>query len=463
MSFGGVGDLSFDEEGFFGHTRAIERLALMFNDIGYHGGDGNQSGSVNNNYQISPGNGQGSPSFATENQVGGGDTVAYLGTLNLPIFGGSDTVAGNPAGTGAVDWQQRRNLATSVASGAYATIVGGFDNTASGDYSFAVGNASVASGLSSVAINGTASGGGSIAIFGTASNSSSVSIRGGTVSGSSSGSFLSSFATISGAYSVAIGCSSGSTLSGSGSVFINTASTINSTGDNSVIIGLANSNVTSSALIRNCFLVGPNSLTVSTYTFSGNYFYNSSASFSLGSGTISNTYCLSGGVTQSGSASTGSITGSLAVHSTLAITSSGSMTNTYSVGMNITNGTASSSINVFAACGGLTLNTAGFSSIVALGLGINYTATASSTVLIGFGAAPSYSPASSSTTIFGALGSTGGFGCNQAQPQTKFASGGAVTNTAGATYTVTEQVMLGQLKTLANNIRTALVNNGIMS
>lgn len=46
MSFGGVSDFSFDEEGFFGHTRAIERLALMFKDIGYRGGDGKNSGDV---------------------------------------------------------------------------------------------------------------------------------------------------------------------------------------------------------------------------------------------------------------------------------------------------------------------------------------------------------------------------------------------------------------------------------
>jgi len=56
-----------------------------------------------------------------------------------------------------------------------------------------------------------------------------------------------------------------------------------------------------------------------------------------------------------------------------------------------------------------------------------------------------------------------GFGCNSKTPQTAYASGGAVTQTAGASYGATEQAMLGALKTLANNIRTALVNNGIMS
>jgi hypothetical protein len=58
---------------------------------------------------------------------------------------------------------------------------------------------------------------------------------------------------------------------------------------------------------------------------------------------------------------------------------------------------------------------------------------------------------------------SGGFGCNGNGAQTKFPSGGAVTNTAGGSYTATEQAMLGQLKTLANNIRTALINSGIMS
>jgi hypothetical protein len=57
MSFGGVSDLVFDEEGFFGHTRAIERLSLMFKDIGYGGGDNNE----NNTGDLVSGDGGGIP------------------------------------------------------------------------------------------------------------------------------------------------------------------------------------------------------------------------------------------------------------------------------------------------------------------------------------------------------------------------------------------------------------------
>ena len=57
----------------------------------------------------------------------------------------------------------------------------------------------------------------------------------------------------------------------------------------------------------------------------------------------------------------------------------------------------------------------------------------------------------------------GAFGCNAATPQTAYASGGAITDTADATYSANEVTMLGNLKTLINNIRAALVADGIMS
>jgi hypothetical protein len=58
---------------------------------------------------------------------------------------------------------------------------------------------------------------------------------------------------------------------------------------------------------------------------------------------------------------------------------------------------------------------------------------------------------------------TGQFGCNNATPQAAYASGGPVTDEADATYSANEVTMLNNLKALVNNIRTALVNNGIMS
>jgi hypothetical protein len=57
----------------------------------------------------------------------------------------------------------------------------------------------------------------------------------------------------------------------------------------------------------------------------------------------------------------------------------------------------------------------------------------------------------------------GGFGCNAAAPQAAYASGGALAGTADATWSANEVTMLNAVKTLINNIRTALVNNGIMS
>jgi hypothetical protein len=48
--------------------------------------------------------------------------------------------------------------------------------------------------------------------------------------------------------------------------------------------------------------------------------------------------------------------------------------------------------------------------------------------------------------------------------QGKYASGGAVNaSTVDATYGAEEQAVITSLRTIVNNIRTALVNNGIMS
>lgn len=57
--------------------------------------------------------------------------------------------------------------------------------------------------------------------------------------------------------------------------------------------------------------------------------------------------------------------------------------------------------------------------------------------------------------------SFGGFGCNGASPQTSAAVGAAVAGTAGAAYTATEQGLINAHTALLNQIRAALVANGI--
>ncbi len=81
--------------------------------------------------------------------------------------------SGDQRGTGSVDLQNTASLATQVASGDYATISGGSNNTASGDYSIVPGgNSNIASGAQSAAIgsSNTASGTNSILIGNSNSN-----------------------------------------------------------------------------------------------------------------------------------------------------------------------------------------------------------------------------------------------------------------------------------------------------
>lgn len=62
----------------------------------------------------------------------------------------------------------------------------------------------------------------------------------------------------------------------------------------------------------------------------------------------------------------------------------------------------------------------------------------------------------------GSLQTNAGFGCNTKAPQVAYASGGAVTTSAGS-YGFGSDAERVNLTTLVSNIRTALVNNGIMS
>jgi hypothetical protein len=61
----------------------------------------------------------------------------------------------------------------------------------------------------------------------------------------------------------------------------------------------------------------------------------------------------------------------------------------------------------------------------------------------------------------GSVVATGGFGCNGKTAQIAATVSAAVAGTAGAAYTATEQGMINDLKTLSNQMRTALVNDGI--
>jgi hypothetical protein len=55
-----------------------------------------------------------------------------------------------------------------------------------------------------------------------------------------------------------------------------------------------------------------------------------------------------------------------------------------------------------------------------------------------------------------------GFGCNGKSAQTSATANAAVSTAAGAAYTAAEQAILNANSTLTNQIRAALIANGIM-
>ena len=59
------------------------------------------------------------------------------------------------------------------------------------------------------------------------------------------------------------------------------------------------------------------------------------------------------------------------------------------------------------------------------------------------------------------LTATTGFGCNGKTAQTSAAVSAAIAGTAGAAYTATEQGLINSLVTLVNQLRAALVANGV--
>lgn len=73
--------------------------------------------------------------------------------------------------------------------------------------------------------------------------------------------------------------------------------------------------------------------------------------------------------------------------------------------------------------------------------------------------------ASGTTAITGTVGAftvATGFGCNGKTAQTSATANAAIAATAGAAYTGVEQTMLNDLKALVNQIRAALVADGVM-
>jgi len=61
----------------------------------------------------------------------------------------------------------------------------------------------------------------------------------------------------------------------------------------------------------------------------------------------------------------------------------------------------------------------------------------------------------------GAFTAVGGFGCNSKTAQTSAAVGAAIAGSAGVVYTGTEQGLINSLLSLVNQLRAALVANGI--
>lgn len=69
--------------------------------------------------------------------------------------------------------------------------------------------------------------------------------------------------------------------------------------------------------------------------------------------------------------------------------------------------------------------------------------------------------ATTSNVTLNQLTLTAGFGCNGASPQTAATVNAAVAGTAGAAYTATEQTIINDLVALVNQLRAALVANGV--
>jgi hypothetical protein len=108
---------------------------------------------------------------------------------------GGTSVGGNKRGAKAVDLQTGRINAAQVASGDYATLIGGRGNTASGNYSFAMGLGTIASGE-----NSTSMGSGT-----TASGTNSTALGEGTTATGNASTALGEVTSASGDFTTALG------------------------------------------------------------------------------------------------------------------------------------------------------------------------------------------------------------------------------------------------------------------
>ena len=421
---------------------------------------GNQVTSVTAGPSLSNGTYAAATVTVSGNQISSVATGPFLSQLTYPVYNNG----GNSRGTSAVDWQQSRSLATQVASGNFSVVSGGQNNiasglysgvasgylcTASGDYSVAAGNNATASGQNSVCLSNqsTASGAGAACIggfFQTAQGSSSITLGGNNTT------------VVSGDYSIsAMGGTY--TFSGRGSFSFGDCATPSSLRqcDNSFILPMNTTSPTS--LAQSIFYVGTGNNLITT-----------------GSGTISNSAIMHGGSILSTSPNTGSLSNSFALNGGITCPSSGTssgifcvsgsvvcanaVTSLCSINSAVTNTVAVTTANITAI--NSTVDCNGKSNFVAIGSTI--TTPVSGCFYIGISSSIGYTPATGATICLD-LGCVRNFGCNGRSPQGTFASGGAIATTAGGIYTGTEQAMLNALKLLANNIRTALVNNGIMS
>lgn len=170
------------------------------------------------------------------------------GALVAQIPDGTVT-RGNARGQYAVDWQMGRGAANQVASGNYATILGGGSNRASGDASVAGGGACAATSAGSVAIGNTSNAAGPYSTcFGLQNNSNSwySVVGGGLVNTANAG--ADGTAVLSGGFNSAGGswsCIAGGSANASGTYCFVGAGQSNSAGGSwSCILG-GQSNVTS--------------------------------------------------------------------------------------------------------------------------------------------------------------------------------------------------------------------------
>lgn len=384
-----------------------------------------------------------------------GATVHYLGTLDLPIFGGSNTVAGNAAGTGAVDWQQVRSAANFVASGAYATIIGGRDNIAGGDYAVSGGFGSSAGGTQSVSFNATVSGNYSVGMRSSAA-------LGLSVTGTESIGFGHSFPSgISGyrCFSIRSSVSGNDVFAWESDYVIPWSKCVMLRWDDM-------STTAGSSNVTNVFFHYPKDV---NDFFGVNLGAVAGAAFNIGFVHASSFYLRSTTDSMTGVSLFNSkiLTGTTGTTSALRAFSanskwSGSNVTSSFTDLFLANSTLSSATggtSTFVAAINSNVEVNGLSNVVAINLGTSFSFAlpTSNVTYIGGGGHGTYTPVANDNVFYGTIFSTGGFGCNDKAPQGTFACGAALAAAPGVYGSGYAQ---GQ-SNLINNIRLALIANGI--